>query len=308
MSDIFQKVWKVGDRTFGLLKVSEAKVSRWNIRTDLSIAEMEEIKQNLAPSIEKEGLLQIPVATSRGEIYIGGRRLEAVKFLNEPVILVEIRDEDPFTQLKRSWTENFRRKDSNRFWEEGAKFKEMLKLKKMSIRELARELGVSEYYVRSRVKIHERLSAIADRSLTIEEARYLAYADLPDKVLERFIDGLSSNKMSLDKVKRIVHITKTAKELLETTNDEIRKKLEKEFEDDFWTENLSLDYLNYRITQEEGGNIKLKTVRIEESYFKTEDEAKQFAKKCAGRYLGKKTFYVLEIDPYRYKQLKKDES
>lgn len=126
---------------------------------------------------------------------------------------------------------------------------------------------------------------------------------IPNELKQQFLD----EKISWLTFKRIVRNTKIAKAELSITETKIEKKLTKKYKDKFWTKKLDLKRLRYDITKEEGGNLPLKKVRIDETYFKDEKEARDFAKRCGGRFVKLEKFWVLKIDPYLLERIEKAE-
>lgn len=301
----FRNKTQVGNKVFAWARVKDLKVSPYNVRPEVTEEEREEIRSSLAKSIKELGLQQIPVCTSNGEVYIGGRRLIAHDELGEEWMLVEIRDATPFEQMIASYTENFHRKEPN-YLDEGRLFLQMCELGGISKRKLAKKLGVSEGYVRDRIRIWERLNRHGVTTLTFEQARLLALDIIPDDKREILIQRLETGEIDFSKLQRIISKSKAALQLIEQApTEEIQKQLKAEFEDVLWTEDLSFDYLEYRWEFLVNGKRKLKKVMLPADAFKDENEATEFAKKCYGRCIGKKTetYWVLEVDPFVYKEL-----
>jgi len=301
----FRDVTTISGKKFGFVRVKDTKISPYNVRPEAS-PEEKEIK-DLAKSIKELGLQQLPVCTSKGEVYIGGRRKIAMELNNEEWMLVEIRDLPPLEQMLASYSENFHRREPD-YWNEGILFKKMMSLGNLSYRELAKKLGLSKDYVAYRVKITNTLNKALTEGITFDQARILSSSRVPEKVREKLVTRLKAGEIDTKKLIKILAKTDTAKEMLETTTDEIREKIEEEFKDQFYTEHLDLDYLDYRISKEEGSPItKLKPVEIPTDKFNSIEEARNFFRKCGGQLLGKRELYYGKIDPYKYKSLLAEE-
>jgi len=302
----FRNKTQIGNKVFAWAKVKDLRISKYNVRPEVSEEEREEIKETLGKSIKEIGLQQIPVCTSEGEVYIGGRRLIAHDEIGEEWMLVEIRDASPFEQMLASYTENFHRKSPD-YWNEGKLFSQMIKLGKVSQRELAKKLGLSRPYVEDRIQIWERLSGrrASMSGLDFKQVRLLTRdTDIPEGKLDTLIEDLKSGELSTRELEKILAETKIAKKWLSEASEKVRKSLEPIYEPLLYTKALDLDRLNRDISKAEGNPLPLKKMKIAFSYFGSDEKAEQFAKMCDGRYLGKvtETWALMEIDPYKYEE------
>lgn len=173
----FKEVITFGNKAFGFLKLSEAKVADTNIRKEkLSVEETKVIQDTLAKSIKDIGLQQFPVCTPEGEVFIGGRRLKAFELNKEQWIPVEIRDINSYQQRLDSWAENKARMEVEPL-SEAQHFKETMQIEKKSAYQLAKDLGLPETYINDRLKVLETLSSTPgvllqdERGLTREQEK-----------------------------------------------------------------------------------------------------------------------------------------
>lgn len=239
----FKDVTRVGNKWFGFLKLSEAKISKNNIRSLFSNEDLEIIKTQLCPSIKAIDLQQLPVTTTNGDVFIGGRRLKAFEFNNETWLPVEIRDCSPYEQMKSSWAENRARKEVEPL-EEAKHFDKMLKEKKLTYRGLATELGISKSFIDDRLnllktfgsvrtadKIIEATGTSLDKKrITVAKARQLARDWVPQKVREEVVEKIETEGMTHEEVQRKLGKGKVIQTIIEQEDDpKIQENLEKEF-------------------------------------------------------------------------------
>lgn len=305
---IFKDKQVVGNKTFAWAKVKVLKVSKYNVRPEITPEEKEEIKESLAKSIKELGLQQLPVCTSQGEVFIGGRRMLAFKELGEEWMLVEIREAEPFEQMIASYTENFHRKEPD-WMNEGKLFKEMCETGQVSERELAKKLGINDSSIQTKILAYEKLNdASGVGTITYEQARILSSLEIPDDKRSSLVERISDGEIKTPQLISIIQRTKAAKELLEGIPEKVRKTLEENIEEDLYTEKLDIGKLDHDIVKAQGGNVSLTEVKFEESYFTTQEEAQDFAAKCGGRFVKKdtRTYWILKVDPYLYDELKGD--
>ena len=311
----YKEIIEKDGKKFGLLILDRAKISPYNEGSDLTPEERKEIVEALKNSIKQQGLQQMMVATSKGEVFIGGSRLEALKELGVKEVWVEIRDGTPDQLILWSITENlFRKPVESRFLEEGKRFKQWLELTGKTKRDLARQLGVSENYVGDKVRIYEHLIEETNAEpgsvsqLDFKKAREIArtWTWTTEEEREKLINQTLENDWDFNKLRRVIQTTRAAKELLATTTDEIREKLEDEFEDKFFSEELKLAEVEMRLSEEETGEVPLKKIKVAGSWFSTEEAATNFAIKCGGRLLGKvvEEYWVMEVNPVKFRELK----
>jgi len=125
-----------------------------------------------------------------------------------------------------------------------------------------------------------------------------------EKYMRKFLEEASNlnEKQSI----KILENTLEALHLLETTSDKIKETLVKEFEEKFFTRDLNLEEVRMRLEEEETGEVPLKKIKVDVSWFKTEESATNFAIKCGGRLVGKvvEEYWVLEVNPVKFKELK----
>ena len=298
---------KLGGKTFALIRVKDAKISKYNVRKEPDKLEREVIKETLAKSIKELGLQQMPVCTSEGEIFVGGRRYIAYDELQEEWMAVEVRDLLPVDQMMASWTENFHRKEPD-YWNEGRLFKKMITLGGVSIRSLAERLGVSEPYVRHRIKIHEKISdAFASRAITYETARYIATSELPQEAEQKLFDKAISERLEAPEVKKLISNGKAVSTLLEGTTEEIAKEFTDKLGEKLYLEELDIGRIHHDITVAEGNQPALKTIEIEGDVFKSEQEADTYFKKYGGCFVAKVILWVGKVDPYLYEKEREQE-
>ncbi|RLC74793.1 MAG: hypothetical protein DRJ03_31330 [Chloroflexi bacterium] len=314
MESPYKEIVEKDGKKFGLLILKKAKLSPYNLGSDLTEEERKEIVEALKESIDKQGLQQMMVATSKGEIFIGGSRLEALKELGIEEVWVEIRDGTPDQLILWSITENqFRKPSESRFLEEGKRFKEWLQLTGKSISELARQSGFSRQYVQDRIRMYEKLvedlkGCRAAAGLTIEKAREIArtWTWTTEEEREKLLNNCIENNWDFKTLRRVIIKTREAKQILNTVEDEkIEKEVRELFEDLFFTPELDTEEMIYEIELRESGAPK--TTRIEVPADKiTEDEAINLANECHGAYVGKetKTYYILEANKTAFKRKK----
>jgi len=273
----------VGNKTFAFVRVKDLKISKYNVRGEISPEEKEVIKVELAKSIKEFGLQQLPVVTPNGEVFIGGRRTVAFKELGEEWILVEIRDATPFEQLVASYTENFHRKNMN-YIEEGKALKTMCELKGMSTYELAKELGISPYAIQQKIRVYEKLGSCIDayavRNIPFEVARMIASIEENDK-RERLVNLVIEKGLKADDVKKIIGTTNAVKSLIENEKPEIQKKAKQKFEPLYYTPELDIAEVKWYLEEWSGDSHSLSRGRIwwdEHGITCTEEAVKWFQK------------------------------
>ena len=163
------------------LKISDVDRPTAGIRMDINPDEIRE----LAESIKEKGLLQ-PILVrkngSRYEVVAGDRRFLAHDLLGQKTILAivkELDDQDCF--LIRAM-ENLQRVDLSPI-EEGAIYQEMVTTYKLTIKSVAKRLGVSESKVISRLKMLEMpdyiQQALHTKQIGIKAIEYLYRIDDP---------------------------------------------------------------------------------------------------------------------------------
>ena len=313
----YREIIEKDGKKFGLLILDRAKISPYNEGSDLTPEERKEIVEALKNSIKQQGLQQMMVATSKGEVFIGGSRLQALRELGVKEVWVEIRDGTPDQLILWSITENlFKKPTESRFIEEGKRFKEWCKLTGKSQRELARTLGVDEAYVRQRIQIYkhlvEELKENADRvrTLPIKFAREIArtWTWTTEEEREKLIDNCLENDWDFKTLRRVIIKTREGKQILNTVEDEkIEKEVRELFEDKFFTPELDTEEMIYEIELRESGAPKTTRVEVPADAI-TEQEAKNLAIECHGALIGEvtKTYWVLEVNRTAFKRKKKE--
>jgi len=313
----FVEIIEKDGKKFGLLRLDKAKISPYNEGSDLTPEERQEIVDALKESIKQQGLQQMMVATSKGEIFIGGSRLQALKELGVKEVWVEIRDGTPDQLILWSITENlFKKPVESRFIEEGKRFKEWCELTGESQRELARKLGVDEAYVRQRIQIFkhlvEELEENADRvrTLPIKLAREIArtWTWTTEEEREKLLNNCIENDWDFKTLRRVIIRTREAKQVLNTVDDEkIEKEVRELFEDKFFTPEIDSNEMIYEIELRETGAPRTTRILVPADKL-TEEEARDLAVKCHGAFIEKvtKTFYVLEANKVAFERKKKE--
>jgi len=307
---LFRNVTLRNGRLEGELNVKLAEISVYNVRPNPTQAEQKEIKFTLGKSIILQGLQQIPVSNPKGEIFIGGRRLTAFKEIGRKWIPVEIRDLTPYQEVIASNTENKHRRNPD-YMKQGRSYSLAIALrnqdpvstkrtwKTFTATDLSRDLGVSAEYVTQRIRIYKTLSQYGVRTLSFEQARILSSSSIPDDKTEELIRNLESGELDTSGLVKITGKTKIAEDMLGFASTEVKEKVEPLHKDTFYSDKLDLDRLEYDIAKAGGGNLPLKAIKVDVSYFKDESEARAFAKRCGGRLLKKESFWNMEIDLYR---------
>lgn len=240
----FKDIVTVGNKTFGYLKISESSLSPNNIRPEISQEQIQEIKVTLLPSIDAIGLQQLAVCTPNGEIFIGGRRREAYKLRGETWLPVEIRDTDPYDQMKDSWAENRARKDVEPL-EEAIHFKKMMETNKLPAYKLAKDLGLPQVYIDDRLSILRTFSPSGGieikeghglskeqekKTVTFAKARVLSRDWVPKKTREKLVKKIRDEGLSHEELQRELGKGKVIQTIIEQEEKaEIKAKLEKEF-------------------------------------------------------------------------------
>lgn len=236
----FKDIATVGNKTFGYLKLSEAKLSINNIRPETTKEETEVIRVTLLPSIDAIGMQQLPVSSPKGEIFIGGRRLKAYEIKKEQWLAVEIRDVDDLEQMRASWAENRARQEVKPM-EEARHFKKMVDAKGLSGRQLAHELGLSEDYVQRRLKwvntvLHgtEVVKGTGKQSevkmITEEKMDALTSDWVEPKVQDKLIEKITTEGMTKQQVQSATGEIKKIQITIEQEPDQkFKEQLEKEF-------------------------------------------------------------------------------
>lgn len=279
----------VGNKTFAYVKVKGLKISKYNVRPETTPEEKEEIKTELAKSIKELGLQQLPVITSEGEVFIGGRRSIAFKELGEEWMLAEIRDAAPFEQMIASYTENFHRKEPD-FMNEGKLFEQMCKEGQVSAAELGKKLGLSQETINHKISAYDKLHDLSGgQSITFEQARMLSTSDIPDDKREELVKMVSEGMKTQD-LRKIIATTNAAKALFDGETEEIKKQAEKEFADKLYTKDLNIGELRWRLEEIAEDSHPTGEGRIwwDKKNIKTTEEAIAWFKKYGGRHLADK--------------------
>lgn len=248
----FKDVVQVSNKTFGFLKLSEAKLSQNNIRPVISKEEAEVIRVTLLPSIEAIGMQQLPVSSTKGEIFIGGRRFKAYELKGEQWLLVEIRDVDDQEQMRASWAENRARREVQPM-DEARHFKKMVDAKGISGRELAQELGLSKDYVDERLKwiaVSPRDTSVVKgtgkkseiKEVTEEKMTSLTSGWVEPKVRDKLIAQIKTEGMTVQQVQSTVKEIKKVQLTVEQEPDQkIKETIEKAFSGEKVLEHTSIE-------------------------------------------------------------------
>jgi len=294
------------------------KYRKWRVEPS------ESDKEVLRKSLEKEDQIQAIIVDENNDIIDGYSRYDILKELGiEPKIIQKsfISEEDKLALIRALDA----RKHFNN-WQKILKAKmikstytiescmvnevEVDNPNEKTILELAEEVGLSHdmlergFYLLNWASEEIKNKLLNDK-MTISYAwsGYNTIDDITDEkkkeiLKERFQEG----EIDPAQLKKIVNNTSLALEWLASTTDSVQKKLTKEYEGMFWTEDLDVGQLEHDIKSAEGCPVKLKRIEIDISKFKDEDAAKTFAKKCGGYLEGKTEYYKMKIDPLKFKE------
>lgn len=272
---VFVKTWEVEEKTYGLLLVSKAMISPYNVRPEVTIEDTRE----LAESIKEEGLLQTPLCTPEGKIFVGGRRLKAVEHNKGKAIHVEIRDYTPAQQWRASLGENTKRKELT-INEEGKALKNIRDIEGISIREMERRGIGSLSDISQKIRVYEEFSEAQafrgetpvevvygtgkpsdSKEVTYEKAKALAPLKKTDK--EILVEKIQDEGMTKSQVESQIKKAKEIRELVSSVQDEEQKKfLKKEIEPKIFEKEMTKEVAKTMVLRVEGFLIKTPEVIV----------------------------------------------
>lgn len=318
---------KIDGTEYAMLKVSTASISKYNVRPTPTKEERTEIAEGLAQSIKEIGLKQLPVCTSKGEIYIGGRRYIAFDINQKDWMAVRIEDATPFEQLIASYSENDQRKNVT-YQNEGKLFYNMLELgndefrdetrekgswKKFTQEDLAKKLGKSQSDIQRKIQVYKNLviteiiplRSYPDRvTPTLEQAIVVARTTTPKEARPILIKQIVDKKIkNVPTLRKVIDDSRESIELFESAkNEKIQTEVETKHKDNLFTTEIDPNRIIYDLSIAEKAQPKLTKLEIKKGEYgvNTEEEADEYAHKFSGRYLKTLTVFVVEVDLYRY--------
>jgi len=298
-----------------------------------------ELVESLKESLKRGKSIGNPIINKTKELIAGKHRLLAHIELGHKEIEVDVDEStDEVDNLRTSLEENLqRRQEGNLFLEHGYRFSKILKEKNISLRKLAKEVGLNREYLSRCKMIYEhcfeelvnyqlsqrcdtlkgkkeerrKIEELKEKLLTIgfigayEIARTWTWTTEEERL--KLINNCLEGEWSVRELRKVIIKTREAKQIINTIDDEkIEKEILDRFGDLFFTPELDNDELIYEIELRESGSPKTKTIRIPADNL-TEQEAKNLAVECHGAYVGKetKTYYILEISPTAFKRKKR---
>jgi len=288
----------------------------------------------LKESIQKEGLLFPIIVNDNNEILDGHNRYRACKELQiEPTIETktfhEKLEEKRFVieiNLKRRHLNDYQKAEMGMILLEVEKELAKQRMSKgggsgVGSRQMttpqdkghaqghvAKQIGLSEKTFERAVKIVEKgteeqkdLLRKGEESISGIYDTIMVEEQFPKDILVEH----KKKKTPIKKLRRIGQKTRHVKTLLNGTTDDIRKDLEKKYEDKMFTEDLSVDQIEKEINVREGNPLPLEKEEVEDiptgdisgSIFSSEDEAKDYFEKKGGSLKDKKLIWIGEIDP-----------
>lgn len=273
--EVFAKIWKMDTRTFGHLLLDKAKISPYNVRPEVKIQDTTE----LATSIKEEGLIQLPLSTPEGAIFVGGRRLKAHEYNKQKVIPVEIRDYTPAQQWRASLAENTKRKTLT-IVEEGKALYNIVKTEGISERELARQGLDSQTGINKKIQIYKQFEKIRvsrgdspieviygtgkpsdTKEVTFEKAK--ALLPLKEKDRKTLVKKIQNEGLTKEKLGIQIKKAEKIRKLVSTVQDEKKKEvLEKTIEPMIYDEEMTAEVAEKMVLQTEGLLVKTPEVII----------------------------------------------
>jgi len=303
----FKKVEKIGEKTFGWLKLP-AIISKNNVRqTEMTLKSIEPLEQRLADNINEIGLQQLPVVNGKGEVFIGGRRIKACTINGEDHVLVEIRDISDLDQKLASYSEN-KQKQEMTADEEGRLFKAIIEEEGISQVELAKKLGEPRTLIVTRMQIAKYVEGrqvpygTGDPSekkiVTASKAEKICQDSIPKDAREKMFKLIEKDGMTQEEVIRAISVSKGTLHTLSEKEPEVKKLALKMIDNLMWTSELTQDIANRAIYVAEGDIPKLSKKTYPLDKFKDRTEADQYAGKYHGRCNGTVTVerWALELD------------
>lgn len=148
----------------------------------------------------------------------------------------------------------------------------------------------------------------------LENEDYPVPEEKKKEFYNRIIEADEKDRLKeLDTVYKIVAKTNQAKSLLEVADEEIAKKIEKDYKDKFYTEEIDPERVKHDIIVAEGNLPKLKRVYVPWEKFANEEDpelaAALYFKKFSGRFLKKAVveMAVGEVDPYEWEDREEED-
>lgn len=250
-------------------------IFKTNIKTDFEKVEnieLEKIKPNtnqprksfdddslyeLAESIEQNGILQPIILTkTKGgyQIVAGERRYRASQILRLKTIPSIIRDYDELEKSKLSIIENIQREDLNPL-DETTAYKDLIDNYNLTQNDLSEAIGKSRSYIANMLRLLNLNDNIQEllRSNKLSTAHARTLVGMEDDKANKLAQRIIDEKLSVRDIERIVKFSK-------------RSKIKKQKEEDIF-----LDDVTQRLTEEYGTNIKITNKSINIRYYDKED-------------------------------------
>lgn len=206
--------------------------------------------------------------------------------------------------------------------EEALRYEELIKkyppiggkvVKKKSIAKIAKEKGISKRtFERAKKVIEEGSEEIKElcrrEALEINTAYRIvkAFKDIPEKSKKTLIKQLVKGEINPQEIITAIASTQAVKEQLEGEEEEVREKAEAFFKDKYYTKELDIKEAIWKLEEIAGdphGKIK-REFPLEK--FKDVEEAQAWAIERNGTCLGTVEKWMIEFDPIKDKQIRKE--
>lgn len=187
------------------IAIEKIKVNPYQPRTHFDADNLYE----LAQSIKENGLIQPIVVRDLGndhyEIIAGERRYRATMMIGQLEIPCIISNASDSASAHMALIENIQREDLSPV-EEAYAYKEILKLEKMTQKQLAQRLGKSQSFIANKIRLLELpesvLSSVAQSKITERHARALLSVDKED--VDDVLDRIIKEKLNVKQTETLI--------------------------------------------------------------------------------------------------------
>lgn len=187
------------------IAIEKIRVNPYQPRTHFDADNLYE----LAQSIKENGLIQPIVVRSleqdQYEIIAGERRYRATMMIGQLEIPCIISNASDSASAHMALIENIQREDLSPV-EEAYAYKEILKLEKMTQKQLAQKLGKSQSFIANKIRLLDLpenvLSSVAHNKITERHARALLSVDKED--IDDVLDRIIKDKLNVKQTETLV--------------------------------------------------------------------------------------------------------
>ena len=179
---------------------------------------------------------------------------------------------------------------------------------------VAKNIGISHATFERAKKViedaPEKLKELCRKESVTINAGYgitKAFDDVPEANKKALLTKIEDGALDPRQVIGIVTETKAIKAKLEGEDEEIQKKADTLFKDQYYTENLDSKKAIWELEEMAGDSHSLVPREFPIEKFSTQEEAQKWAVERNGVCLGKIQKWSLKVDPIKEKELKEEE-